>query len=345
MTEIPSSREGQAKKIWLLVLVPEGRHGRWLAAIAILTFGAVVFGVAAWLVATYPRRYANQFSPTVAAFFVAGVAYVVPVFHYITERTREALDSLAHRLAAQTLAHARHSLTHKPPMWGLRSILAGICLWLVQSRLLAGSWSYMLESVSRGYVAIVMDFGPLPVWLVMTAATRALAENAMSFRRIAQEVRADVFSPPTFAPVGAMAVTSTLFILGALAVLPIMWLGGPISWWTTLPALLMFLPMIPLLLLLPIWPLHRRLVQQRQRALAEAQEAIDQARQGALDDPAGPNAELANALALRREVVRLPVWPLDIGAVTRFLAYAVIVPLTWAGAALIEMLVNTIVGA
>ncbi|MEO0425409.1 MAG: hypothetical protein AAF184_23955 [Pseudomonadota bacterium] len=341
MTDTPSPHERRPQKIWLLALVPESPFGRWLAAAAILGLGAAVYGVAAWLVATYPERYARQFSPTVAAFFVAAVAYVVPVFHYITERTREALDSLAPRLPAQTLALARRSLTHKSTLWGVRTILAGVGLWLVQSRLLAGSWQYMVESLGQGYVAIVMDFGPLPVWLVMTAATRALVENATSFRRLAQEVRADVFSPPTFAPVGAMAVTSTLFILGALAVLPIMWLGGPISWWTTLPALLLFLPMIPVLLLLPIWPLHRRLVKQRQEALAEAQAAIDSARQASAAD----GGALASALALRREVVRLPVWPFDIGAVTRFLAYAVIVPLTWAGAALIEMLVNTIVGA
>jgi hypothetical protein len=42
-------------------------------------------------------------------------------------------------------------------------------------------------------------------------------------------------------------------------------------------------------------------------------------------------------------VLRLSVWPFDIGELTRLLAYGIIVPSTWAGAALIEMLVNLLV--
>jgi hypothetical protein len=169
-------------------------------------------------------------------------------------------------------------------------------------------------------------------------------ENALRFRRIGAQVRVDVFSPPSFVPVGAMAVTSTLFVLGAVALLPLMWLGGPISWWTTLPALVLLLPTMLVLLLLPVWPLHRELLRQRRAAIIEAQAAIDDARRRKTEGPAA-RAELASALALRREVIRLSVWPFDLGALTRLLGYGVIVPMTWAGAALIERLVNLLVDA
>ena len=140
-------------------------------------------------------------------------------------------------------------------------------------------------------------------------------------------------------PIGSMAVTSTLVVLGAMALLSVMWLGGPINWWTTLPALVIFAPLVVLLVLLPVWPLHRKLLAQRQAAVDEAQQALRASRE--LPDQADTTlASQAAALSLRREVTRLPVWPFDVGAVTRFVSYAVIVPLTWAGAALIEMLVN-----
>jgi hypothetical protein len=327
-------------RIWLLSLVPTRPKGRWWSALCILAFGAIIYGIAAWRSAGNGLA-GGDFSAPVAAFFVAAVAYVIPVFHYITERTREGLDQLAPRVTADLLAKTRRSLTHKPLHWMVRNALVAVTLWLLQSWLLAGGWRNMLDTVSEGYVAIVMAFGPLPVWLVLTAATRALIENAFSFRRIAGDVRADVFCPPSFVPVGAMAVTSTLFVLGALALLPIMWLGGPISWWTTLPALVMLLPTVLALLLLPVWPLHRELLRQRREAIRRAQAVIDDARRSSEGGMSG--ADLVNALALRREVLRLSVWPFDIGELTRLLAYGIIVPSTWAGAALIEMLVNLLV--
>lgn len=338
---MPHHRSQASHKLWLLRLVPDVRYGRWLTAVAILSIGAVVYGIAAWLGAQHDPD--QSFPITVAAFFVAMVAYVVPVFHYITERTRVTLDRLASHLPADLVADVRHSLTHKSLLWTTRNLIVAVTLWLLQSRLLAGSWTFMFERLRDGYTNVVLDFGPLPVWLVTTAAARALVENAFAFRRIAREVRAEILAPATFQPIGAMAVTSTLFILGALATLPIMWLGGPISWWTTLPALLLLTPTVLMLLLVPVWPVHRQLLQQRRDALARVQAAIDGAHQRGR--PLQPSAALANALALRREVARLSVWPFDIGTLTRLLAYSVIAPLTWAGAALIELLVNLVVGS
>lgn len=45
---------------------------------------------------------------------------------------------------------------------------------------------------------------------------------------------------------------------------------------------------------------------------------------------------------MRREVSELPVWPFDVSTLARLLTCAIIVTLTWAGAALIEIVVNAI---
>ena len=50
--------------------------------------------------------------------------------------------------------------------------------------------------------------------------------------------------------------------------------------------------------------------------------------------------DLAPLLGYRREVAQVSTWPFDGSNVTRLLFYMIIPPLTWAGAALIENLVD-----
>jgi hypothetical protein len=52
-----------------------------------------------------------------------------------------------------------------------------------------------------------------------------------------------------------------------------------------------------------------------------------------------------NALLLRREQIhKLRNWPMDLTMFSRFFVYAFIVPLAWAGAALMEVLLDRILG-
>ncbi|MEM1176424.1 MAG: hypothetical protein AAGI27_16640 [Pseudomonadota bacterium] len=325
-------------RIWMLSLVPGGRFGRWWTALGVLLLGGVVYGLAAWRAAETPE-YFGRLPWSITLFFVAAVAYIVPMFHYITERTHQALDALGPHLRDPGRLPALHdAIDQRRPGWILRTTLISVALWLLQSRLLAGSWAYMWERVQTGFVMISFDFGPLFVWLTMNVAMSALFQNALVFRQLVPHLDVDILEPDSYLPIGSMAVTSTLVVLGAMALLAVMWLGGPVDWWTTLPALVIFTPLVVLLLLLPVWPLHRLLKVQRQAEIDEAQQALREARRA--DD--GALAGQTVALTLRRELARLPVWPFDVGAVLRLSSYAVIVPLTWAGAALIEMLVNVL---
>ena len=50
--------------------------------------------------------------------------------------------------------------------------------------------------------------------------------------------------------------------------------------------------------------------------------------------------DLAPLLLYRREITAAPEWPFDTSVMGRLALYLVIPPLTWVGAALIEMLVD-----
>jgi hypothetical protein len=50
--------------------------------------------------------------------------------------------------------------------------------------------------------------------------------------------------------------------------------------------------------------------------------------------------ELNAQLSLRREIREVSEWPFDFSVLTRLLLYLIIPPLTWIGAALIEVLID-----
>ncbi|MEM8983920.1 MAG: hypothetical protein AAGC71_12900 [Pseudomonadota bacterium] len=327
-------------KIWLLTLVPDGRYGRCVIAALILGLGLGLFWLAVELAfRNMPATSYFDAWPT-ALFFVCMIAYIVPVFHFITQRTQQALTALLPYIENVEHPALMTSIDRQPLSWTLRVGSVGVLLWLVQSYVLAGSFTEMLDTLTRSFLSFLFVIGPLLVWVTMTTAMSALFRNALLFRRINEHLDVRIFEPDSYMPIGSMAVTSTLVVVGAFGLLSIMWLGGPVNWWTTLPAMFFFSPLLFALLLLPVLPIRKVLVQQRTEALEKAQAAIRQANS---EDTGVAVGALANALSLRREVSRLPTWPFDVPAITRFVVYAVIVPLTWTGAALIEILVNAIV--
>ncbi|MEM6709297.1 MAG: hypothetical protein AAF648_10975 [Pseudomonadota bacterium] len=327
----------RTRRIWLLALVPAMRRGRWVSAALILFVGTLIYGVGIklWLQEVPERGYYDAWP--VAIFFVCSVAYMVPVFHYISARTVDALEALRPFVADTMRPQLARAVEYRSLRWTLRTALTATLIWLIQSRMLTESWLGMWQSLTEGLLSFAMSLGPLLVWLTMFSAMSALLGNALFFRRLAAHLAVQIFEPGSYMPVGRMAVTSTLVTLGAFGLLSIMWLDGPVNWWTTLPAMALFAPLLVCFLLIPVLPIHRELVAQRAQAMNEAQAALGQAL-------ASPDdlAARATALALRREVARLPTWPFDVPAIIRFVSYAVIVPMTWAGAALIEILVNAI---
>ncbi|MEM1081714.1 MAG: hypothetical protein AAGH65_09055 [Pseudomonadota bacterium] len=328
-------------KIWMLSLVPSGRYGRWWIALSILLVGGAAYGVSGYIVAN-DRASFGPIPWSIAAFFVLSVAYIVPMFHYITMRTHTSLDTLGPYISsAERLSELHDSINKRPLGWFVRSTIIALTLWLIQSYFLSGSWAMMWRQVTTGLVPLAFTLGPLFVWLTMYVSMSALIQNALTFRKLVPELNTDLFEPNSYMPIGSMAVTSTLVSLGGMALMSVMWLDGPVNWWTTLPALIIFTPLVFLLLLLPVLPMHRRLLAQRQAALVETQAALRAARASTADAETALASQAA-ALSMRREVAELSVWPFDVGTVARFLSYAIIVPLTWAGAALIEMVVNAL---
>ena len=323
------------KRLWPLYLVPNFPRGRWLAAVAIFCLmAAVLFGTGEALTED------GRFDGYIPLFFCVIVAYIIPVFHFITAHTEKAFDDLGNLLALEEgeRESMRLSIAHKSWLWIMGIFAFAVCLWLLQSWLLLGA-DVMVMAYTSTFQQAVLATGPLIVWIVMTFVINALIDNAALFRRLVKRARVDIYDTRSLTPFGSMAVSSILGVVGAQASFSIMWLGDTTNPWTTIPGLILTTIALAYLFFLPVWPLHIALRQAKSAELAKLQRRINAITAQDRDD----HAQLVPLLAVRREMLSTPEWPVDLSLLARLSLYLVIVPLTWIGAALIENIVDVFV--
>ena len=95
-----------------------------------------------------------------------------------------------------------------------------------------------------------------------------------------------------------------------------------------------------LLFFWPVWPINRRLHLRKREELERLDAAITALPRPELTDTAA--LQTLNALlAYRREIADVSEWPFDFSVLTRLMLYLIIPPLTWVGAALIEILIDS----
>ncbi len=320
-------------RLWILRLVPDVRLGRWFTFLGLFVFMTIFVESAGLLSGDYPFL-----GWPIALFFVCMVAYIIPVFHFVTERSQAALTELHQNglVSAEESAALSVRVSHRSWSWVLVNLTAASVLWFSQSWLLTGEIRIMVNGFYRNYPSFVATFGPWLVWVTVTCTVHALVDNARMFRKLAEKVDVDVLNSAALIPFGRMAVSSTLLVIGAQSLFSIMWLGDDTSVWTTIPGLVPTTVALVYLFVAPVWPLHKRLKVAKQEQLSVVQQKINQLSSNPLQDVAG----LATLLTFRREVASVAEWPLDISVLARFSLYLVIVPLTWIGAALIENVVD-----
>ncbi len=311
---------------------------RWLAGVALLVVLLAFF----WSLGAFsdPRAGRWAFGPTI--FFSAIIAYLLPVFGYISERTAAALDEVEARLDAEPARIGRwqQRIHHKPLGWLVVVLGIGAAGGLVHNLMLHGAFRPLGDVAvdPRQMWAVVVGTGL--VWLVVTFVVAALLDNALVLHRAARVARVNLFAPRQLRPFAVVAVISTSAIIGAQALFPLLFIDENVSPVAYIPGLLATAVPMVLMAALPVWPVHRRMLGEKRRVLEVLERRIVTLGN---PDPAQTDtaAALTPLLAYRREVLQAPEWPFDVSVVARLLLYLIIPPLTWVGAALIENVVES----
>jgi hypothetical protein len=326
-------------KIWILKLVPNFRFGGLFCA-------AVIFSL------LYPFFHLGvgegPADSTPALFFSLIIAYIIPVFSFITARADEALTELTPSLPNNAKAlHFSRSRLHSVSLRVLfLQLFSGLFLGLAHLSLIRGSVTQMITDMLTNFTALVSTCGAVLLWTVMVTVTSMLVQQAIVFARLgAQEIEISLLNTQNLLAFGRVAIFSSLAIVGAMALFPLMIIDRQMSLAESLPGAITQLVSLLLLFVIPVWPVHRRLSALKAKALRSIAVRLETChREGDCIDPTPEKmAELAPIFVYRGEITQLSTWPFDVGSVTRLLLYLVIVPLTWAGAALIERLVDSVV--
>lgn len=323
-------------KIWVLKLILPLRYGRVLTGLLLLAVLLPLFyaGAAA----------AGEHRPP-ALFFGLIIAYIIPVFSFITARAQEVLEALRPNLDMDDVEYQgfRTRLDSASLRLTLGCLGGGALAGFVHLSFIRGSMSTAIDASLSSFSGALTAGGTLMVWVVMTTVITMLLQQAIVFGRLGGSyARVTLLNTRKLRPFALVSIISSLAVIGALALFPLINLEGGLDLAESVPGAVSILGPLVIIFVIPVWPLHRRLVRLKQQELAALQERIEVMLEGSngVNLAARGIDEILPLLNYRREISQLSTWPFDVGNLTTLLFYLIIPPLTWVGAALMENLVN-----
>ena len=156
-------------------------------------------------------------------------------------------------------------------------------------------------------------------------------------RRYASQLDVDLFNLRCLRPLTNLAAKGVLIVAGAMAFMPLQSLDAELRWINYEGGVYVGIPSAILLLIIPLMGARMAIMAAKEKRLEFVQSQIaDTSREDIM--------RFETLLAHKQRIEELPNWPFDANLTFRLLGYAVIAPLAWVGAALVENLVDQIAG-
>ena len=139
-------------------------------------------------------------------------------------------------------------------------------------------------------------------------------------------------------PFGHAGLTDALLIVVAMAITALQSLDAQFRMYNYITAFMITIPAIAVLMVSPMYSLHRRIIDIRNEELGKINELI---RSASKDLAAEHVNQLELYLQRRQRLLTMHTWPLDMTVVSRLLLYVIVPPLAWLGAAFVEIVLNS----
>lgn len=220
--------------------------------------------------------------------------------------------------------------------WWPLGIVFGVVMGLSNTNWV--SLDFSLDSPMAA-VSYCIAIGQFVMWHIVGLVLFFAVQEALALNRFGKLVNVNLYNLDSLNGFGRNALNNFLMIAGALALTTLQALDQEFRWINYRNGLIVGIPAALILVPLPIWNLHRRIVAAKQELVSEINRLID-VTPTALK---GEAAEEMNSLLVRRtQIQNLRNWPMSLPMATRFVAYAFIVPMAWAGAALVEFMLDSV---
>jgi hypothetical protein len=326
------------RKIWLLRLVLPLRYGRLLTGLLLLSLLFPFFHLGGTHVAAHKPP---------ALFFSLILAYIIPVFSFITNKAQESLQALRAilDLDEEGYENAQAQLYGASPVFSVGCLLIGAIAGFAHMSFVRGSIKVAFDTMFTSITGFITTLGVLAVWIIMYTVISMLIKQARLFARLGKhKTRVSLLDAYNLLPFARVSINSSLAIIGALSLFPLIGMENGLNLTKSLPGAIAILVPLMIIFIIPIWPIHRRLARLKEQELTVLNKLIAASlnADGGVDIEAEKLDTLLPLLNFRREIIQISTWPFDLGNMTRFALYLIIPPLTWVGAALIENLVDTL---
>lgn len=325
-------------KIWLLKLVLPVRYGRVYTGVIIFLLLLPLFNVGAVAESAYSVP---------ALFFSLIIAYIIPIFSFITAKSREGLLELRPllHLDEQAFQQAQAQLDSSSVLRTALTLATGAFFGLIHMSLVRGSVFTVIEDIFSSVERVMSTAGAMLVWMIMTVVISSLIQQARLFARLGNKhVTISLLNTRKLLPFARVSIYSTLAIIGAVALFPLIGFESGMKQVEILPGAIATVGPMVAIFIFPIWPIHRRLRTMKEQEMTLINDRIEAcAEEGdGADSQAQLLQKLTPLLAYRREIAQVSTWPFDFGNIARLVLYMVIPPLTWVAAALMENLVDSL---
>lgn len=202
------------------------------------------------------------------------------------------------------------------------------------------NWGSMeLQPGQPGFnTSAMLVFGQVVMWAAVGLVLFISCHECWVLGQMGRVVTIDLYNLDALNGFGRAGLNSFLMVVGALALTTIQSIDAEFRAENYLNGLYVGIPAAIVLVALPISSLHLRIRRLKRQAMEEL-DAETRAVSRTLDQE---SLLRLNALLQRREFIRgLRNWPMDLSIFSRFVLYVFIPPLAWVGAALVELLLDS----
>lgn len=195
--------------------------------------------------------------------------------------------------------------------------------------------------VSGDNLLITIFVGQMLLWSVVGLLLSARYHVASHFYLIGKTINIDLYEAKNLKPFGQTGLTDALIILVGFGITILQSLDATFRFYNYLNAIVIIIPSITILIILPMYSLHQRLVIKKNVELDKINLLISKASKSLTVK----HVDSLESLLQRRERLKaVHTWPLDVAVVYRLLLYVIVPPLAWLGAAYVEILLGGVLG-
>lgn len=257
--------------------------------------------------------------------------YVLFVQYHAWQVARRTVAEFSSLTPADARGYARDALS-RPGWWMIPAVVLGALSgshdfshlsWLpnIGNETAFDLWFRFMATIGWGFV----------FWLLCWRISCSVA-----MRRLGERLSIDVYQLDGLNGFVRVPLVHLLIVAGAVVLMPLQSLDLELRWINYRSGLYVGLPSLLLLVVPPIWGLHKNMRDRIGERVAQLQASVDECDRADF-------SRLALLIEHRETVRDFASWPLDVALVGKLLFYLIIPPLAWVAAALVERLVDTVV--